>query len=45
MNIELIPHFLDAVTGFPTGQRVLYALWRNKAMPLNVDGMRRLKVQ
>ena len=44
MNIELVPHFLDTATGFPTGQRVLYAHWRNKAMPLNLDGMRRGKI-
>jgi HK97 family phage major capsid protein/HK97 family phage prohead protease len=29
MNIELIPNFLDATTGLPTGQRMLYAWWRN----------------
>jgi HK97 family phage major capsid protein/HK97 family phage prohead protease len=40
MSIELIPHFLDATTGFPTGQRILYAHWRNDAGPLHQDGMR-----
>jgi len=29
MNIELIPNFLDATTGYPTGQRMVYAWWRN----------------
>ena len=29
MNIELIPNFLDATTGYPTGQRMIYAWWRN----------------
>jgi len=29
MNIELIPNFLDASTGYPTGQRMVYAWWRN----------------
>ena len=29
MNIELIPNFLDAATGYPTGQRMVYAWWRN----------------
>ena len=29
MNLELIPNFLDATTGYPTGQRMVYAWWRN----------------
>ncbi|HUW16119.1 MAG TPA: phage major capsid protein [Actinomycetes bacterium] len=29
MNLELIPNFLDAATGYPTGQRMVYAWWRN----------------
>jgi predicted phage gp36 major capsid-like protein len=29
MNIELIPNFLDSTTGYPTGQRMIYAWWRN----------------
>ena len=45
MTIELVPHFLDAATGYPTGQRMLYAMWRNNAKPLNVDGMRTGKIQ
>lgn len=46
MSVELIPHLLDVSggTGLPTGQRGLYAMWRNNAKPLNVDGMRRLSI-
>jgi HK97 family phage major capsid protein len=29
MNIELIPNFVDTTTGYPTGQRMVYAWWRN----------------
>ena len=42
MSVEVIPHFLDAGTGYPTGQRMIYAWWRNTAKPANVDAGRRL---
>jgi len=42
MSVEVIPHFLDATTGYPTGQRMIYAWWRNTAKPSNVDAGRRL---
>lgn len=42
MSVEVIPHFLDATTGYPTGQRMIYAWWRNTAKPANVDAGRRL---
>jgi len=29
LNIELIPNFLDPTTSYPTGQRMVYAWWRN----------------
>ena len=38
MNIELIPHFFDATTGYPTGRRLLYAMWRNTARVLDPAG-------
>lgn len=44
MSIELIPNMLDATTGLPTGQRGVYAIWRNSAKPLNTDGGRLLAV-
>jgi HK97 family phage major capsid protein len=44
MSVELIPHFLSAATGYPTGQRMLYAIWRNTAKPINIDGGRVLTI-
>jgi HK97 family phage major capsid protein len=32
MNVELIPNVMDPTTGFPTGQRGLYALWMNNSV-------------
>ena len=32
MNVELIPNFLSAATGYPTGERMLYAWWRNTSV-------------
>jgi HK97 family phage major capsid protein len=31
MNLELIPNFVDTTTGYPTGERMVYAWWRNTA--------------
>ena len=42
MNVEVIPHLLDQATGRPTGQRGIFAIWRNTAKPATVDGGRRL---
>jgi len=42
MSVEVIQHFLDATTGYPTGERMIYAWWRNTAKPANVDAGRRL---
>ena len=32
LNVELIPNFLSASTGYPTGERMLYAWWRNTSV-------------
>jgi HK97 family phage major capsid protein/HK97 family phage prohead protease len=41
MSIEVIPHLFGPSQGnLPTGQRGIYALWRNTAAPLNVDAGR-----
>ena len=45
MSVEVIPHFLDAATGYPTGERMIYAWWRNTAKPSNVDAGRRLALK
>ena len=41
MTVETIPH-LWAAASMPTGQRGIYAWWRNTAKPSNVDAGRRL---
>ena len=38
MSVEVIPHFLDATSGYPTGERIIYAYWRNSAKPVDVAG-------
>lgn len=45
MTVEVIQHMLDATTGYPTGQRGIYAWWRNTAKPANVDAGRRLRIK
>jgi HK97 family phage major capsid protein len=35
LTVEFIPHMFDATTGFPTGQRSLYAYWRNTSKVLS----------
>ena len=41
MEVEFIPFIFGAGQGnLVTGQRALYAIWRNVAMPINVDGGR-----
>jgi predicted phage gp36 major capsid-like protein len=38
MNVEIIPNIFGAGQGnLPTGQRGLYAMWRNTAQPLTSD--------
>ncbi len=43
MSIEVIPHAVDG-SGMPTGQRRVYAWWRNTAKPSNVDAGRTIKI-
>lgn len=45
MSVEVIQHFLDAGTGYPTGQRMIYAWWRNTAKPADVNAGRRLRIK
>jgi HK97 family phage major capsid protein len=42
MTVETIPVVIDQATGRPTGQRGIYAWWRNTAKPANADAGRRL---
>lgn len=44
MSVEVIPVVIDQATGYPTGQRGIYAWWRNTAKPADVNAGRRLTV-
>jgi HK97 family phage major capsid protein len=43
MEIELIPHLFGATNRYPTGQRGLWALWRNSAKVLDANRFRFLQ--
>jgi len=46
MNVEVIQNMQSGATpGFPTGQRGVYAYWRNTAKPIAADAGRSLSVQ
>jgi HK97 family phage major capsid protein len=42
MNVELVPHLFGATARYPTGQRGLYAYWRNSAKVLSASAFRAL---
>jgi len=44
LTIEVVQHLQDATTGFPTGQRALFAYWRVGAKVLNAAAFRTLKL-
>jgi HK97 family phage major capsid protein len=44
MNIEVIPHLFDVTNNMPTGQRGLYAYWRNGAKVVDANAFRTLKL-
>ena len=44
LSIENVPHMFDATTGFPTGQRALFAFWRNGAKVIAANAFRTLRV-
>lgn len=43
MGIDIIPHLFGTANNYPTGQRGLYALWRNSGTVLVVGAFRSLK--
>jgi HK97 family phage major capsid protein len=43
MSIELIPHLFGAANRYPTGQRGLFAMWRNGGKPLSEAAFKFLK--
>jgi HK97 family phage major capsid protein len=44
MEVELIPHLFGSSNRFPTGQRGLWAFWRNSAKVLDANRFRFLQV-
>lgn len=42
--IEVIPHLFDVTNNMPTGQRGLYAYWRNGAKVVDANAFRTLKL-
>lgn len=43
MSVELIPHLFGTANNFPTGQRGLYAVWRNSSKVLDANAFRLLR--
>lgn len=44
MNIELVPQLFGTVSNYPTGQRGLFAYWRNSAVVLSPTAFKTLKL-
>ena len=44
MNVEVIPHLFDVTNNRPTGQRGLYAYWRNGSKVVDANAFRTLKL-
>ena len=44
MSIETIPHLFDVTNNMPTGQRGLYAYWRNGAKVLDANAFVTLRL-
>jgi predicted phage gp36 major capsid-like protein len=42
MTVELVPQLFGATSGRPTGQRGLYAYWRNGSKVIDPVGFRAL---
>lgn len=40
MSVELIPHLFGTTANFPTGQRGIYAIWRNSSVILTANAFR-----
>ena len=43
MSVEVVPHLFGTANHFPTGQRGLYAYWRNSAEALSTNAFRQLR--
>jgi HK97 family phage major capsid protein len=44
MNVELVPHLFGTANNFPTGQRGIYAIWRNSSLTLVPSAFAMLEV-
>lgn len=44
MSVELIPHLFGTANNFPTGQRGLYAVWRNSSKVIDPNAFRLLQL-
>ncbi len=44
MTVEEIQNALDATTGYPTGQRILFAYWRSGCVVRDVNKLRYLEI-
>ena len=44
MAVEVIPHLFDVTNNMPTGQRGLYAYWRNGSKVVDANAFRTLKL-
>lgn len=44
MTLEVIPHLFDVTNNMPTGQRGLYAYWRNGSKVVSANAFRTLKL-
>lgn len=42
MNVELIPHLFGSSNRYPTGQRAIYAIWRNGSKVVDGNAFRKL---
>ena len=44
MSVELIPHLFGTGSNFPTGQRGMYAVWRNSSKVIDPNAFRLLRL-
>ena len=44
-GVELVPHLFGTANNFPTGQRGIFALWRNSSVVLVEQAFRLLVVK
>jgi HK97 family phage major capsid protein len=45
LDVEVIPHLFGGTNRYPTGQRGIYAMWRNTAKVIDANGFRVLTLK